>query len=108
MILVLEIVIFQHFLFLRALNPGILIYGDTTNKLECTLGLLDSLSNIQLPLPRSMRSWLDYIFSLKELKISKFESDHKINNGAESVTIGSSLDLDQNLVVHRKCFQGGL
>jgi hypothetical protein len=52
-----------HFGFFAALNPGILVYGVTAQKLECSLGLFVSRSMNELPLPRKAE-YADYIYFL--------------------------------------------
>ena len=52
-----------HFGLFAALNPGKLVHGNKSKKLECALASLDSISGRQSPLPRDTR-WLDYTYFL--------------------------------------------
>jgi hypothetical protein len=53
----------QHYGMFAALNSGILIHGDKTNKQECGLALFDSNGRRQSPLPKNAK-FVEYIYFL--------------------------------------------
>jgi hypothetical protein len=52
-----------HYAMFAALNPGTLVYGDETNKLECGLASFNSIGTRESPLPRETE-FLNYIYFL--------------------------------------------
>ncbi len=52
-----------HYAMFAALNPGTLVYGDETNKLECGLASFNSIGSRESPLPRETE-FLNYIYFL--------------------------------------------